>query len=299
MVYHYTSIDALRGLIESVNKSNYNDCFVFRATNILYMNDPEEFFYGQKIFVDTLKSMEKELKIDDKNCISNEILNYPIREDTINGKKEVDLKNLMQSLPYVISFSRLEDSLPMWLNYGNGGKGVCLAFQDNRDQPLRKRVTQEGEMIYESFYTSDVHYREINKDSWLYKTIFDIMKDYKEDVEAGLYLDWKDSYFKALVETAAPFIKTTYFENEQEVRVAKTVGYDYDKSHYTIEYRCNSNGNIIPYINLEIPVSQLAYVITGPLVNYELTKLALEMMSDSYLNKKFDIRHSSVRYRNY
>lgn len=299
MVYHYTSIDALRGLIESVKKSKYNDCFVFRATNILYMNDPEEFIYGQKIFVDTLKSMEKELSIDDKNCISNEILNYPIREDTIKGKKEVDLKELMQSFPYVISFSALEDSLPMWLNYGNGGKGVCLAFQDNRDQPLRKQVIQEGGMIFDSFYTSVVHYREIPKESWLYKTIFELVKGYKHAIESNPHPEWKSPYYKALVQIAAPFIKTPYYESENEIRLAQTIGYDFEKKQYAIEYRSNFNGNIIPYINVEIPVSQLAYVITGPLVNYELTKLALVMMSDSYLNKKLDIRPSNVRYRNY
>lgn len=299
MVYHYTSTDALRLLIESVKNSKNKDCFVFRASNILYMNDPEEFIYGQKVFVDTLKEIESVLGIDNMHCISNEIHNYPIIEDTINGKKDVDVKELMHSLPYVISFSTLEDSLPMWLNYGNAGKGVCLAFQDNRDQPLRKRVTQDGEMIYESFYTSDVHYREINKDSWLYKTIFDIMKDYKKDVETGSYCDWKDSYYKVLVETAAPFIKTAYYENEKEVRVSKTIGYDFDKKHYAVEYRCNSNGNIIPYINIEIPVSQLDYVITGPLVNHNLTKIAIEMMTDSYLNKILDIRPSNVKYRKY
>lgn len=299
MVYHYTSIDALRCLIKSVEESKYKDSFVFRATNILYMNDPEEFIYGQKIFVDTLKRMEKELGIDDEYRISNEIQNYPIRKETINGQNELDIKELMQSLPYVISFSTLEDSLPMWLNYGNGGKGVCLAFQDNRDQPLRKRITQDGEMIYDSFYTTDVHYREINKNSWLYQTIYDIMKDYKKDVEAGSYHDWKDSYYKALVETAAPFIKTTYYENEQEVRVSKTLGFDYFNSQNAVEYRCNSTGNIIPYINIEIPVAQLAYIIIGPLVNYNLTKIALEMMADSYLNKIIDIRPSNVKYREY
>ena len=32
-VYHYTSIDAFRSLIESVEKSKYNDNFRFRASN--------------------------------------------------------------------------------------------------------------------------------------------------------------------------------------------------------------------------------------------------------------------------
>lgn len=299
MVFHYTSIDAFRSLVESVEKSKYRDCFVFRATNILYMNDPEEFIYGHKMFVEVLKNIEKELGIGDDFCISNELNNYPIAEDVIKNGNVIDIKRLKNSLPFILSFSTLEDSLPMWLNYGNHGKGVCLAFEDNRNQPLKKRLTPEGEKVFESFYTSDVHYRNIPKDSWLYQTIFDIVKEYGEDVDKGLWGDMRDAYYDALIQIAAPFIKSSFYENEHEVRVAKTIGYDYVGEQSVVEFRCNFNGNIIPYINIEVPVSQLAYVVVGPLADFGLTKVAFEMMLEEHIKNKILIRPSGVKYRLY
>jgi len=299
MVYHYTSIDSLRCLIESVKKSKYNDCFVFRATNILYMNDPEEFLFGQKIFNKTLRRIEKDLGIQKDLCFSNESINYPLNEEWIRGNTYIFNKKMKDVLPYVISFSTLEDSLPMWLNYGDGGKGVCMAFLDNRNQPLKFRETPEGRKIYESFYTSDVHYDKIKKNSWLYQTLFDIVKDYKEDINKGLSMNMKDAYYDALVQISAPFIKTKYYENEHEVRIAKTIGYDYFNKENVVEFRCNIKGNIIPFIGVEIPISQLAYIILGPLSDFRLTHMAFDLMTDEFLKNKIDIRYSNVQYRNY
>lgn len=284
-------------LFASVKDSDYKDSFIFRATNVLFMNDPKEFVYGRKVFIKTLRDIESQLGIKPEDSISD------IWND-MSGDEEIDRKYIEylqnnNSLPFVISFSCLEDSLPMWLNYGDKGKGVCLAFKDNRDQPLKTRNTENGEIVYESFFTSDVYYHNIDKDSELYKLLLDTMKIYKEDVKQGYGKEIKDSYFDSLIQYVAPFIKTRFFSNECEVRLSKTINYDYYMKSEKLEFRCNINGNLIPYINIEIPIDQLEYIILGPLVNFRLTKMAIDMMSDRYLPHRIDVKQTEVQYRVY
>lgn len=294
LVFHYTSIDALRNLIESVEKSLNKDAFLFRASNILYMNDPNEFTYGRKIFVKTLLEIEKELAIPEEYCLSKQWVGITPEEEKQKDKEYIKYLQRTKGLPYVLSFSLLEDSLPMWLNYGNKGRGVCLAFQDNREQPIERR--SDGN-VYETFYTSDVYYDSIQKNSSLYNLLIDTMKEYKNDIQDGN--KFGESYFEVLLKYVAPFVKTTHYRSECEVRVAKTIDFDYRQNEKVSKFRCNSMGNLIPYIDVEINIEQLKYIILGPLVDFELTKLAINMMTNRYCNREFNIAPSSIQYRDY
>lgn len=299
-IYHYTSIDAFRSLIESVERSKYHEAFLFRASNILYMNDPNEFYYGRRIFIKTLVCIEEDFGIDEKHRISSLWIGKSYDDKQKKDVEYIHYLQKMHEIPYVLSFSLLEDSLPMWLNYGDGGRGVCLAFEDNRNQPIRHRKTNKGDVVYEDFYTSDVHYDIIDKDSWLYKMLCDIIADYKQDIQNGYSESMKDAYFDALIQYAAPFIKTRHYRNECEVRLSQTIRFHHIGEEKKVSmFRCNKLGNLIPYIDVEINVDQLKYVILGPLVNYDLTKLALDMMADRYLPNKLDIIPTKVQYREY
>lgn len=296
IVYHYTSIDALWHLIESIKDSKNKDCFIFRATHIMFMNDPQEFIYGQKILRDVFFEIENELEIDDEHRLSG--IWDKAEKDSQN--KDMSLLNYLKNnteIPYVISFSRLEDNLPMWLNYGNSGKGVNLVFEDNRNQPYKVKIINGKRIPYENFYTSDVYYRDLPKDSSLYKLILDTIILYKNDIKDG-YTDMKGPYLDALIQIAAPLIKTSFYENEKEVRVFKSVGYGIFENVEKIHFRANSNYNLIPYIDVEIPHNQLKAVRIGPLANYELTRMALDLMKKKY-NLQFDIIPSEVQYREY
>ena len=63
-VYHYTSMDAFLCLLESIKKSSDQKSFIFRATNIFFLNDPSEFIYGQKILMEVLKVIEYEKSVN-------------------------------------------------------------------------------------------------------------------------------------------------------------------------------------------------------------------------------------------
>ena len=296
LVYHYTSTDTFWHLIESIKYSKDKDSFIFRATHVFFMNDPQEFIYGQKILENVFFEIESELDIDDEYKLSI-LLN---EADKMNSDRDKSLLNYLKNqieMPFVISFSRLEDNLPMWLNYGNGGKGINLVFEDNRNQPFKVKFIDGKRVPYESFYTSDVYYSDIPKDSSLYKLIYDTMKDYKKDIDDGIAIE-PEIYLDALVQIAAPLIKTSYYENEKEARVFKSVAYDFLGDVGKIEFRFNGYNNLVPYIGIEIPVNQLKAVRIGPLANYELTRMAIELMKKRY-NLQFDILSSKVQYREY
>lgn len=298
MVYHYTSVDTLRCLIESVPKSKFKDSFLFQASNILFMNDPNEFIYGRRIFIKALKEIEDEICIPNDSSLSTLWSGNTPEEEKIKEKEYIQYLHNLKEIPYVLSFSLLEDSLPMWLNYGDCGRGVCLAFQDNREQPFRFRKTKQGKQPYVSFYTSDVYYNDLDKTSGLYNMIYDIVKDYKGDLEHG-ELNNRNSYFDALIQYVAPFIKTLHYKSESEVRVSKTIAFHHFGETNVTKFRCNKYGNIVPYIDIDINVDQLKYVILGPLVNFDLAKQALDMMAEIFLDRKIEIRHSEVEYREY
>ena len=81
--------------------------------------------------------------------------------------------------------------------------------------------------------------------------------------------------------------------------MAKTIRYDENNQIDKVQFRCNLKGNIIPYIDIEIPVKQLSSIRIGPLVNKELAKRVLNMIKKRYSNLKFDINESAIEYQNY
>lgn len=87
-VYHYTDLNALINIL-------HEDKIVLRATNILYLNDPNELIEG----IEAINKIQK-------NSIST---------------------GAFRSY-YVTSFSSCKDNLSMWGMYAANGSGCALAF---------------------------------------------------------------------------------------------------------------------------------------------------------------------------
>ena len=67
LVHHYTTMDAFLNLLKGIKVISDKRCFVFRATNIFFLNDPQEFIYGQNVLWEILKDVENNKHIDDNN----------------------------------------------------------------------------------------------------------------------------------------------------------------------------------------------------------------------------------------
>lgn len=94
---------------------------------------------------------------------------------------------------FITSFSALEDSLPMWAQYGDKGAGVCLVFE-------------RGPM----FKAEDLlHITYISKDD---ETVKNIKKLQKELKEKGI------NFYFALLDKYRNFIKYDFYKSEDEYR---------------------------------------------------------------------------------
>ena len=309
MVYHYTTMDSLLKIIEGIKVRSRNKYFVFRATNIFFLNDPQEFIYGQQVLMETLREIEYDKPVYDNLCLSTFFSRFPQKSE---DEWLVEFSNAIQNQnasPYVISFSRNNDSLPMWLNYGEGGRGVCLAFTEYRSKVLSKSsnpksINEAVVNIYDSLGTYDVHYgkKDVDEKDNILKKNLDYMYDYylkkvktisKEDL-----FELQKGMLWGLSIVHAPYIKSKDYEGEREVRLSKTIYGNKKKYPNKINFRCNSKGHIVPYIEIEIPVKQLSFVRIGPLANKDLAIKAIEMMKKKY-NLEFNIKCSDIKYRDY
>ena len=304
-VYHYTSMGTFLSLLENVNKSTDKNSFVFWATDIFFLNDPQEYAYGQEILLDVLKEIEYDKKVDDNLCLSLLFSRHP-------GKtKEKWLEDLRNSIidnnqsPYVISFSRNGDSLPMWLSYADGGKGVCMAFAEYRNQFVSdsfaaQNINEMAVDIYDNLGTYDVEYNNYtDKDNRLRKNLeymYDYYLDKLKTISPNKYLELQNGMLRGLTIVHAPYIKNKDYEGEREVRLAKTI--DNKGNPYEIKFRINAKGHIIPYIEVEIPVTQLDYVKIGPLTDKDLSTKVINMMKKKY-EVDFDVRESEIKFRDY
>jgi hypothetical protein len=94
---------------------------------------------------------------------------------------------------FITSFSALEDSLPMWAQYGDKGTGVCMVFE-------------RGPM----FKADDLlHITYISKDD---ETVKNIKKLQKELKEKGI------NFYFALLDKYRNFIKYDFYKSEDEYR---------------------------------------------------------------------------------
>lgn len=308
-VYHYTSMDALLKLLQSVKVIKEEECFVFRATNIFFMNDPQEFIYGQEILMDVLRDIEYDKDVDDNLRLSSTFSKKEEKSEEVWLKELLDEIQNQNGSPYVISFSRNEDSLPMWLNYGDGGKGVCLVFAEYRSKVLTKKfdpksIAKAQVEIFDKLGTQDVYYDEkiLNeKDNDLRRTLvflYDYYLNSIKSISSNQLFEHKKEALCAFIQVTAPYIKTIDYKGEREVRLVKTIDSDKDNNLNEIEFRCNAKGNIIPYINVKIPTKQLDFVIIGPLADKELSIKVIEMMKKRY-GLQFGVRESEIEYRDY
>lgn len=293
-IYHYTTMEAFYHLIESITESKDKNSFVFRATNLFFMNDPQEFLYGQKVLMEILERIERDKNVPDDKCLYDFFVRHKEKSIEQWNRTLLDSIEEQNEIPYAIAFSHHKDSLPMWLNYGNQGKGVCLAFPEYRanitglglSNPGKADIEIDGSMsTKEVFYQSNSIINQNNKKTWLYKDIENLYnKLYWGIVQKGNVNDWfslQYAVIKALIIVECPCIKSIEYEGENECRIIRRLHQDYKGDMSELHFRCNNKGNIIPYVNVEIPVNMLDYVRIGPMADTELSKNTINMMKKS------------------
>ncbi len=235
-LFHYTTTEVLNILFDSCT---------FRASNLFYLNDSEEYYAG-------IRNLKKHVKMHPE-----------LREaEVINILNELSLENGRGEFGpgiYSISFSKEKDLLSQWITYAKES-GVAIEL----DSQLISGAVDEQNVLrwygVESFTKSDeVNATELNSLLFFqlkqnlhaidYKETFKLMRD--TGVLVSELKKQKETY-----QFLASFYKVNGFEAEKEVRLSvfpMCCGTDKGTKEASINYyRMGERGILRPYLNVTI-----------------------------------------------
>ena len=270
LLYHFTSVESLVSMLKDYTPEN--PYLTFWATHISFMNDSSEYQYGREICLKFIQKYQLDF-IAESTKVSLTLTDQPIQTKLDN---------------YVISFSSVCDTASMWAMYAKNGSGIALVFnKENLTEILRDKTLSLSPCLYPMNEDSLSVYRE------------DIKRTYYSNYEKLGDVDFGDlgdqmrilSAINFTLNPILPIIKHPAFEYEKEVRLIFSDG----KSP---QYRF-SNGHLIPYKKVHIPVNAIQSIIVGPSLRTELDKVALKLyLQDKGLtNLSENISVSQVPYR--
>ena len=309
-VYHYTSVDAFLSMLDQMDKNNKESSkhmLTFWASNAFYMNDPSEMISIYDKYTKVLPKIEKKLKIKD-NPFSM------IQFNTSNGvEMEKIIKSIFMSLykySFVVSFSKQRDTIPMWVQYGGMGDGLCLVFDSKKIRDFLYDEYMKSDMLNDVIYHLDRGkvYEDLQK---MY------LKYYNEDGDNYQYK--KLGFITEMLFSYSVRVKSEYYDYEKECRlmyhiikmcdlqevlknslekVSSKMDERLSELHAKIKTKVKSkNGCLIPYVEISIPASCLLSVIVGPASNTEMQCQALKMKLQDTCLSKIEIIPSSAPYR--
>ncbi len=267
LIYHYSNIDALYGMLKDYSISN--PYITMRATHAFYLNDPSEYEYGKKVCLKLLKKIEKELKPQIDNIgITGSIYQRSSQKDIQDYFRqwEYGAANIPTALgtstPYIISFSKQRDFLPMWTTYARNGQGVTIGFDSELLQNNRELYT-----ISPCAYS--IRSREFKqiKDYIVYKYKLLLQDLNGADTEKASVAHM--NFMVNLHTQVAAYIKHNGFSYEKEVRCRA------NKAD-AIEFRV-SKDRLIPYANLHIPISCVREIMLGPAMDGKHAEMSVKM----------------------
>lgn len=234
--YHYTTVDALVNGITRDNPQKGKE-ICLRATHCDFVNDPSEISWGAGFIELFLSKCQNE--VTEKQRILERY------------------KNL-----YLISFSQVPNSLPMWNTYANKSTGIAIGFKRIMSLSL-------SELVLKCWYDP--------------KKILNIID---EDIQ---------SKYKILSFLCTAFLpqmlKHEAYTYEQEVRF---IGEFKDSP---TKFR-EKNGYVIPYKEVFFPKEQIESITLGPCAHQEIAESSLRQLLDSRGLGDVKIIKSDIPYRN-
>ena len=216
---HYTSLNTLKFLLYKIDdKNNYPK---LRLSNARQMNDPNE---GYTLF--------KLIGIEKKDLLKTDYDTSPF---------------FFASMTQTGSETNLDDSLPMWKQYGDDAKGINLTYHSEYIKSLR----EEGIEIYKVCY-NPAKDALLNEEINSIKSAFNEIKNYGDDKE-------KEAIFLSalnLIDDIRYLFKDVDYSYENEYRIIKSYEGEED-----VIFSSESSNSVIPglyaYIDKELKYSKI------------------------------------------
>lgn len=308
-VYHYTSVDAFEKMLRKMKENKSNE-LVFWASNIHYMNDPNELSFLYDELMNALPDLEKDLEIKEMPFSIFLALTKNqkgISVDLFKDIKDRVFNDIFKNV-YAISLSKKKDYLPMWSLYGCNGSGLCIEF----DYGALKEHFSETETITRLI---ELHYYLKEIDIWprvaaFYKFYHDklSLKDGNNDP-----LTLCREFFAHALMGLSPLLKHQSYAYEKEVRLFNHVIMNGDADDIVAQIDIEPtgkklkeeempkvrvrNGQLIPYKEIGIPVEYITKIIVGPTVNLQLQSEALKVFLNEVGQNRIEVEMSTVPYR--
>ena len=206
MLYHYTSTQALEGILRGC-PSEKGLCFW--ASRYDCFGDKEEYKIGIETIKALLPKVENRLQPDRQVASSFDW----------NNIKE----NIMLPMPYVISLTKRCDNNHMWENYAGHGHGVVLALDETKEVSFESmpHMIMLKPCIYKGKVSDEELFKEIETE--YFNGAFGMLTGPKKESAFGLLKDYPQVFVKLiamyLLGYAAPRIKEDKYYQEEEVRI--------------------------------------------------------------------------------
>lgn len=301
LVWHYTSAAGLRGIIDGHS---------LRATSAAFMNDAAEMRSGARAFAEHFEQRRNELS--------------PKSQRIVEHSGALSTAGVSDS--YLLSASRLGDSLTMWRNYG--GDGVAYAVGLDRSRPLAPLEHVSGDVHPRppaDFYAPewedlgdgerynlnpspdhvlvlgrswhDVTYIS-GSDHEAVRAEFDLMASRLESDKGDRLL-----FFWMYPDGALRLMKDAGFHDEREVRMVVSVHPEWK----FVQHRPSRFG-LVPYIELVTAESEKEYasartllpieeIMVGPSPIRDDAERSLRMFLDNSGYGEVRIRSSAIPFR--
>lgn len=212
ILYHYTSLEALNGILQDKPLKNQELCFW--ATRYDCFRDTDEYLLG----IDTLKRL------------------VPVLEERLNFQKNLRIASLFEKdqikgninlpHPYVISVSARNDNDHMWENYADHKRGVVLALdiKSSFGKLNAATICHIEQCLYEQNVSDEYLLEEI------YKTYTNVGLQMLNEGQQNAFfiLKYAPQLFTKLIAIYllaffAPRMKRKQFEKEEETRIILSV----------------------------------------------------------------------------
>lgn len=270
LIYHYTNVEALfNGIIVKSPEKDKEICLW--ASNCEYMNDPEEIQTGFKLINKVFHADKK--KVYDTKTI-----------------------NLAKESCFLISFSALSDSLPMWGMYGKNGSGITLGFDH---KVLTGNIASTSSMLHSCMYIDSQDHSELKSilftvpESDIPENFDRTNKEHVKKLAGKFFLNLLESMFTGIGSALYLILTSKHpaYSYEKEIRLLE---FNEDKSLVKSRHRGNL---VIPYIEKCFPKAALKEIWIGPASDMKRSKKSIETFLNANGFGHVKVRLSKVPYR--
>lgn len=253
------------------------------------MNDPLEMQQGY----DFIRSFIKEYE---KGMYREETLYkmLPPSDDHIFSADDTLFHFSPEYTPFIISFTQKEEDLPMWVIYGDEGKGIRLEFDVKlMDKWADEHSVYINPVLYEKEYLDEEGKKLLIAIGYSIKKLIDEHKVFEQmEIKSEQLYYLREDTLRRMIAYTSAFVKQRDYNFEDEVRLVVFQGL----SKKNVKYRLGTNHRLTPYIEVLIPITCLKRVVLGPSIASKENQIFLESAFKRHF-KDIEISYSKVMYR--